>query len=249
MAGPAPATKKFPPPIPHVRAPGSVLEEDIAAVKLPSPKKRRRSLKQSFLLAILVVVLAGGGFYAYRVFLAPPPPPPPKPAAAKPLTPKPVANAANAASTVLNKIVDAPGKLIESGQQAIAQHRAEAQDRVDEAATGNDATDKHNADAGKPAAEPLPATATSQIAPGVTATVAVGQVEGGASAAFRTWVANVQIGGVFNGATARVLLNGRTYRAGQVVDDTLGIVFEKYDETTKSIIFRDKSGATVSRHF
>jgi hypothetical protein len=238
--------KKYPPPIPHMRAPGAVSEEEIAKVKLPPPLKKKRKKLQLILIAVgAVLVLAGAGYFVYIKFLVPPPPPPPvvkKPTAPAAKPPAPTTTA----TSVLKNIVDAPGKLIDDGKQAIAQHRADAQDRVDAAAVGTDAPDKA---APQKQPEAPVATATSQLAPGVTATTAVNEVAGGASAAFRTWVANAQISGVFQGDPPRILLNHKLYHSGQVVDDGLGITFDGIDPKSGLIVFRDKSGMTVSRHF
>jgi hypothetical protein len=70
-----------------------------------------------------------------------------------------------------------------------------------------------------------------------------------ASPAFSSWVANAKIGGVFQGASPRVLINGRTVRVGTTVDDGLGIVFDSVDVENKNIIFKDGSGAVVTRHY
>ncbi len=62
-------------------------------------------------------------------------------------------------------------------------------------------------------------------------------------------MANAKISGIFQGATPRALINGRTVRVGQMVDEGLGAVFEGINSETKEIIFKDKTGATVSRRY
>jgi hypothetical protein len=83
---------------------------------------------------------------------------------------------------------------------------------------------------------------------GITATTEV-EVAAEASAAFRSFVANAKIGGVFQGNPPRALVNGRTTRAGETVDGGLGIMFDGIDAERKLIIFKDKSGATVARKY
>jgi hypothetical protein len=70
-----------------------------------------------------------------------------------------------------------------------------------------------------------------------------------ASPAFRAFVANASIGGVFQGTPSRALINGQIVREGQMVDDTLGVVFERIDAAKKAIFFKDASGAEVSKNY
>jgi hypothetical protein len=90
---------------------------------------------------------------------------------------------------------------------------------------------------------------TTSIAPGISATSA-GAVEAvNASPQFRSWVAAARISGVFQGAVPRALINGRTIRAGALADEGLGITFESIDAETKTIVFKDRYGAEVSRRY
>ena len=70
-----------------------------------------------------------------------------------------------------------------------------------------------------------------------------------ANAAFRSFVANAKISGVFQGTPSRVVINGRLIREGEVVDPPLGIIFNGIDANRHQLVFKDKSGATVSRRF
>src|ERR1017187_8329504 len=70
-----------------------------------------------------------------------------------------------------------------------------------------------------------------------------------ASAAFRAFVAGATIGGVFQGAPSRALINGTIVREGQVVDSGLGIAFERIDPGKKVIYFKDYTGAEVSKNY
>ena len=69
------------------------------------------------------------------------------------------------------------------------------------------------------------------------------------STAFRTFIANAKISGVFQGTPARVMFNGRLARAGDTVEPTLGITFDGLDPDRKLILFKDKSGAVVTRRY
>lgn len=100
-----------------------------------------------------------------------------------------------------------------------------------------------------PKAAPVTVAGSSSIAPGVSATNADVAAESEATSAFRSFVANAKISGVFQGNPPRVMLNNRLARAGEAVDAALGITFERLDPEKKLLIFRDKSGAVVTRRY
>ena len=70
-----------------------------------------------------------------------------------------------------------------------------------------------------------------------------------ASAAFFYWVVKLNVGGVTMGKPARVLINNRLIYEGDEVNRTLGVVFVQLDPTNKLLVFRDPSGATVTRSY
>ncbi|MDB6170523.1 MAG: hypothetical protein JWM88_3387 [Verrucomicrobia bacterium] len=90
---------------------------------------------------------------------------------------------------------------------------------------------------------------TTDLAPGVTATTDSVQAELEASPAFRTFVADAKISGVYQGTPARAFINGRLVRAGEILDSSLGIRFDSVEPSTKSIVFKDVSGAKVTRRY
>jgi hypothetical protein len=92
-------------------------------------------------------------------------------------------------------------------------------------------------------------TVTTDLAPGVTVTTDAVQAEVEASQAFRTFVADAKVSGVFQGSPPRAFINGRLVRMGETVDSLLGIRFESVDPKTKNIVFKDSTGATVSRRY
>jgi hypothetical protein len=92
-------------------------------------------------------------------------------------------------------------------------------------------------------------TASFELAPGVTATTEAVKAVRNASADFRAFVASARITGVYQGTPARAFINGRMVRTGEVVDSSLEITFDSVDADTKNIIFKDASGATVSRRY
>jgi hypothetical protein len=198
-------------------------------------------------IAIAAIAALGGGWFAYRIFFPPPPPPEVK-IVFKPLgPPKPVPAPAQVAAAVAAKVAAAPAKLVDSGLDALAQHRAAEQAKVDAAVNGEEVTPTPPPDVGAPGTQSV--LAEANIDSGVKANITRLDTSSAASADFRAFVANATIGGVFQGTPSRALINGRIIREGQVVDDTLGISFERIDAGKKVIFFKDATGAEVSRDY
>ena len=101
----------------------------------------------------------------------------------------------------------------------------------------------------KPKSGTISTTVTTDLAPGVTVTTEAVQAEVEASQSFRTFVADAKISGVFQGTPPRAFINGRLIRVGETVDSSLSIRFESVDPKTKNIVFKDSTGATVSRRY
>jgi hypothetical protein len=70
-----------------------------------------------------------------------------------------------------------------------------------------------------------------------------------ASSAFRTFVASARINGVYQGTPPRAFINGRLIRTGEMIDSTMEIYFDSVDLASRSIVFKDSTGATVSRRY
>ena len=92
-------------------------------------------------------------------------------------------------------------------------------------------------------------TATVELTPGVMATTESVKAVPNASSAFRTFVASARINGVYQGTPPRAFINGRLVRTGEMIDSTMEIYFDSVDLTTRSIVFKDSTGATVSRRY
>jgi len=69
------------------------------------------------------------------------------------------------------------------------------------------------------------------------------------SVAFRTFVSNLRVSGVFQGEPGRALLNGKTIRVGDVADNTLGIRLVRLDPERKMLYFEDNAGSTMQRRY
>lgn len=70
-----------------------------------------------------------------------------------------------------------------------------------------------------------------------------------ASAAFFFWVVKLNVSGITQSKPARLLLNGRLTHEGDEVNRPLGIVFAQLDSANKLLIFKDATGATVTRSY
>lgn len=70
-----------------------------------------------------------------------------------------------------------------------------------------------------------------------------------ASAAFFYWVVKLNVGGITQGKPARLLINNRLAHEGDEVNRSLGIIFVQLDAANKQLIFRDSSGAIVTRSY
>ena len=92
------------------------------------------------------------------------------------------------------------------------------------------------------------APAIGQVGPGAK-DASPGSATAEATPAFRSFVADAKISGVFQGTPPRAFINGRLVRLGEVVDSSLGIRFDSIDPKTKNIVFKDSSGATVARRY
>lgn len=250
--------------VPHLRLKSEVLAPTPEPAEAVSAKTSR--LRPILVGVLLVALLGAGGFFGWKhygatlVSLIRKPAAPATPTAATASTPaSPAAKAAPAApapgpatpSETLNKLAHAPAAAIAKAQDAIAAKRATEQARVDATAFGEDVPGRKIGPAPaapiKPAA-PAAATAKKELSPGLSATT---QVEAAADASpeFRTFVANVKVSGVFQGAPARAMINGKLTRVGETVDGRLGIVFDGVDSAHRNLMFKDRSGALVGRRY
>lgn len=179
---------------------------------------------------------------------------PAKPAAATPAPGSPVANKPAEASTGLAHV---PVNAINKAQAAVDARRDGEQVRAGSISAGADLANRPaatapaagNANKSAPASAPKSVAAASLLAPGVSATNSEVEAVPDANAAFKAFVANGKITGVIGGVPPKVLFNGRMMRAGDIVDPQLGITFDNIDPDRKLIIFKDKSGATVTRKY
>jgi len=70
-----------------------------------------------------------------------------------------------------------------------------------------------------------------------------------ASQPFLFWVVGLNISGVFQNSPHRILMNNRLVYEGTEASSSLGITFDHLDLANKLIVFRDKTGAVVTRSY
>jgi hypothetical protein len=202
--------------------------------KIASVLKKRAALSPVAKagIGVVVIAIAIAGVFFYKIFF----PAPSKEVVIKPIIVKPVAKEPSAADVAA----------------AAAKAAADAQKAADALAA------KRAADAAAAAAaaqEPTPTPATESVMADASLTKDVKvnttrlEAAPAASAAFRTYVAGAEIGGVFQGTPSRALINGTIFREGQVVENQLGIIFDRIDADKKVIYFKDTTGAEVSKNY
>jgi hypothetical protein len=240
----APSTPTGPSKPIHIRASGEAPE--VAPLPPIEKPEQSRSFKIGVAIAVVLLVIGGGvgGFFAWKHFSSsrshPTPAPTPKPPSTVTSPPKPVNPPAlpsngtqpepsdsTAAAGKGSSGTEAPGSTPETPVRVVV-------DTPSAPARGSVAP--------TPGA-PLP------LAPGVTARTTAPMTASDASPAFRAFVANMKITGVFQGSPARAFINGRAVREGEFVDSSLGIIFDSVDPDKKQIVFRDRNDVTISRKY
>jgi hypothetical protein len=244
--GEAPAAPKL-----KGRPPGTIISESPSSpIPLPANVKKRGGKKRTIMIAAAGVLLLGGiGFYAYATFFSEPPAPslvvrpkPPVPKAEAPAAPK-------TAGTAPIPATSTAGKAVEKAQASIAGRTADGKAAVPET------IDDRAPAAPNLAAPPVqgsaaPSTAEVKVAAGITATTKGVDSTPDASPAFRSWVVNARITGVrAGGNNPAATINGRLISRGGTIDDALGVILDNIDSDKKVLIFRDKTGAIVSRPY
>jgi hypothetical protein len=193
-------------------------------------------------LTFVIISIGVGGFYSYRIFFPAETPDmrirrlnPIKPAL--PGTAKPAGTDANAKA---GSAAGVPGDKASTLTVTVP--------KVDAGASSDDDTTL------TPTPTPLSSIAESVMGQSsISKDVTVGNTPidaaPAASAAFRSFVANANVGGVYQGSPAKALINGTVAREGQVLDSALGIAFERIDASRKIIYFKDYTGAEVSKNY
>ena len=245
MALPLPKSETFrslPPKPVHIRSTDSARPPRVGPVRPEHRPAFKLGLVSFFLVA--ACALGVGGYFAFQTFrdLRPQPHengPVKKPtvAATKTATP-PVSLAAPdiAPPTPASQ----GGRLIQAAKKMSAKNQDEVMAIID-------------AGQSTPLSLPIPLPQVSapQVAapqPGPTAQ-ADPTAPPEASMAFFSFAESLKVNGVFQGNPARAHLNGRTYRAGALIDATIGIFFDGVDPARREIILKDYAGATLRKKY
>ena len=155
--------------------------------------------------------------------------------------------------SLVNPIAPSPAKAINKAKDVVGLAQSSGPGQLEESAAADRSANKPAVPV--PAGVPKEAPPMVKTAAGATTlgrgVAASSQVEAVATAspAFLAFIANSKISGVFQGIPSRAFINGRMVRAGETVDVTLAILFERVDGDRRQLIFRDKTGATVSRKY
>ena len=102
--------------------------------------------------------------------------------------------------------------------------------------------------AGAPPPAVAPAATSAAAAPETPAPAVLERADPGAGPEFRARVLGLRLSGVFAGEPARAMIDGRLVRAGEVIDERLGLRFDGLEPGGR-LRFRDASGATVVRKY
>ena len=220
------------PPFPVIAPPAGPGSTPPIPVPAPKPLSRAAKTRQILVKAGIgfgIIALFGVALMVRQLYFSPPPPKPIIHPLAKAPTPKPV----QAAPATASSATPPPAAVAASEPAATPREAAPAAPTPPPA----------------PPRQEVAIASSTSIAPDVTATTT--EVEAGtpASAPFLKFIDEARIGGVFQGSPARALINGKVTRAGQTVDDSLGITFTGLDVEHKLLLFSDRSGATTSKHY
>jgi len=199
---------------------------------VPAPLKPKPGLLLPVLACVLAVGVAGGSWLIYRKSHANPPPAP----IVKPL---PAAGESSPASPVASPSTPVETPPAHETEPLVASNPTPpANGAVETTTTSAAANSVPVATVPGPVATPVP-TPAPQVAPPPPAP----------SDQFRAFVDRLKIAGVRIGPPARIFVEHTTVRAGDVIDGGLGVFFVGIDSATNELVFMDKSGAAVRRHF
>jgi len=210
----------------------------------PNRPEEKPAFKLGVFLVLLLalVVIGGGAVLAIRLIKGsiaePPPPPAPATLAARPAVPPP-------------PVETPPPALVDSPVSPVARSLARAQETTARATEQSLLTEILPVESASVPASPdavteaLPSPVTKATEPSHGQVVA----ETSAEPAFIAFVESARISGVFQGDPPRALINGRTVRAGAIVDPALGVTFYRLDADRRWVIFRDATGALVKKGY
>ena len=249
-----------PAPPQHLPTPRSISDLPPPPTGAP-PERAIKADKWLAGVVVLVVVLAGATWGVRELFKAHPKPKATAKAPAAPSEVKPAAPA-TAAPTPAKPLPGGQTKLVDQPQSAAGKDVARARDvvaAVEQRERTEGVARVLDAPVPSPAATAAPAPARPQNVLTASTPPRTPVVEELPSAptepvvppsdAFRRFVVNLRVNGVFQGENPRAMLNGKMYNVGAEVDPKLAITLFKIDPEAKQLIFRDDTGAILSRRY
>ena len=227
----------------HIRAPGVVPEVTPGGIAKP---EQHPAFKWGIVLTLsaFAVVLGGAGYLGWK-FLAPNPTEVSTPPAALPSQPAstPAAPVVSSPSPTASPVTQPP---VPTPSSPVAAGPVHAETPPGQNLMTPKPVMKPS---GPPPLSQASSPVSTSVGPGVTAQTGVSISVSNASPAFRSFVANAKITGVFQGRNPRAVINGRVTRVGETVDHPLGIIFHDIDPQRKQIIFKDRTGAITTRKY
>ncbi len=188
------------------------------------------------IMALSITIVVGGSFILYRYLTKPEPAPvvekPASPATAETPAPadqpapSPTPHERNSANPV---VTDQP-----TSQAAQLINKAAAViETSNQARQIPDLTTPTPADPTPPPIPQPPPPPPTPVEPGL---------------AFKAYVANMRVSGVFP-ERGTAMVNNRVYKIGDTIDQKLRITFDSVDGEKKTLIFKDSTGALLTRRY
>lgn len=250
--------------VPHIRAPESELPLAEAPIPVDPTKKKAFKIGLGISILLFVLLCLAAVLLAWRMFRSEAPAPVQKQSISKSFSSSPAhAPETKTAPTTTPKPEHAPlpaqtptpvatSPNVSAVPESSLRAPIDRTNRVVEKRVQNEVTSVNAIVEGERPApavpSPVPAAPAAEAAhiPPPSAQPALPPQ---ASAAFRRFVSEMVILGVYQGSPARAIINGRTLAEGQLVDKPLGIVFQGINAEKKTITFKDASGASITRKY
>jgi len=193
---------------------------------------------------VLFALVLAGGFIGIRYLTKAHPKPNARAAAPAPTAaPSPQPSPSKNASKLVDNPTSMAGKAVAKARDLVAAQEKLEKEQGVTSILEEPATTPPTGPAVAPVPGPQASVAAEPAAPAQPAAPPP------PSDAFKLFVVNLRVNGVFQGDNPRAMLNGKMYHLGDPVDVKLGIMLYQIDVEAKQIIFHDADGASVSRHY
>lgn len=217
----APPPEAFAAPVPAAAEPGPEPEVSTALMKSSSTPALLRAGGTMLKVAFAVAVALGVGFVAVKYGL--------------PLIEE--MRKPPGSPVVVDKEASTAVKVIQQTRAVVAKNDARVA-QLDEVIAQDTKVPDLAAKVAAPPPEPEPKPAAPKVAP-----------KGPAPSAIDQFLAQMVVGGVFEGAEPRALLNGRIVKLDEIVERPLGLRFIGIDGGLKELWFSDATGRMYRRRY